>query len=170
MRAPRDPTVDTLGGRESAERIRVQRLESDDRALPAADELRYRALFEPFGVPRDRLTPPSEPEAVRFAGFLGDRVVAYGVLIPSRERTAQVRQVCVAEDVRRRGHGAALMAAIEHEAWRAGAVHVWLDARVPYVGFYRSLGYRVTSDTYHVGLTEVPHMRMEKSLGDEDRR
>jgi ribosomal protein S18 acetylase RimI-like enzyme len=111
------------------------------------------------GVPaefQERLTA-----ARRLASFLFPAVPAGAMY---------VQNLAVAREVRGRGHGRRLMAAVLAEAASRGfdACHLDVAATAPAVGFYRSLGMDVLVETRMPGLAErhgiPPHLRMIKAL------
>ena len=127
--------------------------------------LRYDVLHAPFGVaPSDDWhddDPASEHlVAVTWDGTAEGAVVGYARLITKGDE-AQIRQVAVAFDWQRSGVGSALVQAAVSEALSRGMSDVWLNARVPAIGFYERLGFEAVGDVFVTGKTGLPHRRME---------
>ena len=87
-----------------------------------------------------------------------------------RVGTARLREVAgawkaerVAVLAKARGHGvgAALMRALEAEAWRRGATHLLLHAQTSVVPFYERLGYRAEGPVFDEA--GIPHRKMSKA-------
>ena len=124
-------------------------------------ELRYGVLHEPFGVARDDDWHDDDPASEHVVAIAADgTVVGYSRLI-MHDTEAQIRQVAVAFDWQRSGVGSALVQALVSRALERGAHDVWLNARVPAIGFYERLGFEVASDAFASGKTGLPHRRME---------
>ena len=131
-----------------------------ERFAEAAD-LRYDVLHEPFGVVRDDEWHDDAPDSTHIVAISNDgKVVGYARLI-SRGSEAQIRQVAVDFDWQRSGVGSALVAALVSRALERGARGVWLNARVPAIGFYERLGFEAFGDVFTTGKTGLPHRRME---------
>lgn len=129
------------------------------------DELRYRVLFEPFGVGRDDDWNDADPSATHVVALAGGAVVGYARLIAEADgRTGQIRQVAVDPSWERRGLGSALMRTVLGRAAEQGLTDVWLNARMSVVPFYERLEFRVTSGMFHAPRTYLPHVRMDRVL------
>jgi len=87
-------------------------------------------------------------------------VVGYAQLIVHDE-DAQIRQVAVDEAWQRIGVGSQLIAALVRRADEERATQIWLNARVPAIGFYERLGFEAVGGTFNTGRTSLPHRRME---------
>jgi predicted GNAT family N-acyltransferase len=126
-----------------------------------AAEVRYRVLHEPFGVARDDEWHDDDPASEHIVAISNDgNVVGYARLI-TRGVEAQIRQVAVALDWQRSGVGSALVAALVSQALEHGVRDVWLNARVPAIGFYERLGFEALGEVFPTGKTGLPHRRME---------
>ncbi len=76
----------------------------------------------------------------------------------------RLRGMAVVPEARRRGIGAALVAACEAHARAHGATRLWFNARVDALPFYFALGYEAFGETYV--LPEIgPHRFAARSLG-----
>ena len=83
-------------------------------------------------------------------------------LKPLNSETLQLRQMAVAEDRRREGIGARLLARAEEWARGEGYRLIVLNARLGAEGFYRRFGYLAQGEPFEENT--VPHIRMTKRL------
>lgn len=129
-----------------------------------AEALRREVLYEPFGIEwvvngRDDL----HPETVHVVAVENGSVVGYGRLVRHEGMPPQIRQLAVAEDARGRGTGSALLTELIGVARDAGDAEVWLDSRIPAVGFYERMGF-VREGEEFLHRTGILHVRMAKDL------
>ncbi|TSB46697.1 GNAT family N-acetyltransferase [Alkalicoccobacillus porphyridii] len=75
---------------------------------------------------------------------------------------AKIERVCIIKSLRGSGAGAALMQAIEQEAFAQGLQRVRLNAQLHASEFYHHLGYTTCSDEFMDA--GIPHVTMEKML------
>lgn len=127
-------------------------------------DVRFRILRQPWGQ-----APGSERDETdvdSYNAMLRDdsqRVLAVGRLHLNSPAEAQVRYMAVETDQQGKGVGRVMMEALEAEARRLGAQHVFLEAREPAVEFYRRLGYEVLRPSYLL-FGEIQHYSMQKQL------
>jgi ribosomal protein S18 acetylase RimI-like enzyme len=118
------------------------------------------------GAAGDAVWPGDDaPAAAHFAVRDAAGIVAVATLVPephpSDPRPGDLRLRGMATDPahRRRGHGAALVAAALDHARKAGAPRVWLQARPAAVALYEHAGFVREGEEFDVpGLG--PHVRM----------
>lgn len=137
----------------------------DDSLMADASDLRYRVLYEPFGVSRTDEWDDVAPGAHHLIALLDGSLVAYACLLLDADGSAHVRQLSVEPRLQRSGVGSALMREVADEAERLGATLLWLNARTTAEEFYARLGYCTVSGVFPFGRTGLPHVRMELSLG-----
>ncbi len=128
-----------------------------------AESLRYRCLYEPWGLPRE-LVDAGDGPFVHVIAVSGERAVGYGRLLLDSEG-ARASQAVVAEERRGEGIGRAIMARLAELAAEWGSPDVALDARDYAVGFYERLGYSAEGDWFIRGQTGIPHKTMRLRLG-----
>ena len=138
------------------------RLVSHDWArFSEASEVRYAVLHAPFGVERHDEWDDDDPASRHVVALSeDDRVVGYGRLIVHGS-DAQIRQVAVEPAWQGAGVGRVLVEALLRLAEAEGATAIWLNARVPAIGFYERLGFEARGGYFNTGKTSVPHRRME---------
>lgn len=95
-------------------------------------------------------------------GELDGRIVAMGALRPTGDRRAEVKRMRVHPDHQRRGHGSAILSALEQRAGQLGfrQLHLETTTRQPAAqAFYESHGFR-RSGTSRLGPFElVPYTK-----------
>jgi predicted GNAT family N-acyltransferase len=116
-----------------------------------------RAVFiEEQGVPPDEEydehdgDPARATSTVHVLGRLDGRPVATGRLLldtPPGENV-HIGRVAVLRELRRRGHGAAVMEALQAEARRRGLLGITLAAQTHAIPFYERLGYVARGDIF----------------------
>lgn len=76
----------------------------------------------------------------------------------------RLRGMATAPAVRRRGAGAAALAACEQHAREQGGSLLWCNARIEAIEFYEANGWTVLGDEFDIP-TVGPHFVMEKPIG-----
>jgi len=126
--------------------------------MPAVLALRHEVFVVGQGVPadleRDELDGVSDHAVALLAGV----VVGTGRLLP----TGTVGRMAVADVVRGRGVGAAVLRCLEEQARARGFGVVELHAQLHAAGFYTKAGYTPYGETYlEAG---IEHVSMRKEL------
>jgi GNAT superfamily N-acetyltransferase len=109
------------------------------------------------------------PASRHYAALAGGVAVCCATLhaVPWEGEPAwQLRGMATARPFRGKGVGRELMALIESDLAADGRDVprlLWCNARVPAVGFYQGLGWRVVSEQFEIP-TAGPHVRMLKRL------
>ncbi|HLU77678.1 MAG TPA: GNAT family N-acetyltransferase [Burkholderiales bacterium] len=133
-------------------------------AYREAVELRHEVLRKPLGLNFTPQQLAAEADALHYAAYAGERLVATAYLLPLDPARAHLRQMAVSPGMRASGVGGALLAYLEDDARRRGYREIVADARVSALGFYLKQGYTAHDEVYdHVGL---PHRRIHKALID----
>lgn len=125
----------------------------DEQGVPEADELDE--LDELDGVCRHVLALPH-------AGSPATDALGTARLQLLDDDRGKVQRVAVLAAHRRRGVGAALMAAVEIEARRAGRAKLVLGSQLNALPFYERLGWEASGDVFSDA--GIPHRMMRKSL------
>lgn len=126
----------------------------------------YDVLYRPFAIDIEGPWRHVEEGSIHFVAFdESDRIIGCARMAPADATSArQVRTVAVADDRQGGGLGRELMLAIEKAALAEGTTRLWLNARVPAVGFYERLGYVVESEPFINPPSGLLHRRMRKLL------
>ena len=124
--------------------------------------LRIAVFVEEQQIPRDEELDEYDDTAVHCIGYIGDAPVATGRLLLF-DGHAKVGRMAVLESHRGRGHGAAVLDALEREAAARGVRTIRLSAQLHAAPFYERAGYVRVGDVYDE--VDIPHIAMEKTLG-----
>ncbi len=127
----------------------------------AALALREALLRRPLGLGFSQEDREDDRRARHFGAFLAGRLVGCVLGVPDAD-AVRIRQMVVTEEMRGRGIGAGLMAALEASFAAEGITRFRLNARLDAVEFYRRLGFTPLGEPFaELG---IPHQRMEKTL------
>ena len=143
------------------------------RAIDAAATRPLRGRILRPGQAAEELVYPGDDDAgsLHVGAFDGERLLGVASLLPqSPEGTPprpgdwRLRGMAVVPEARRRGIGAALLAACERHAREHGGRRLWFNARTAALPFYVAQGYVPVGEEYE--LPEIgPHRFAEKDLG-----
>lgn len=142
---------------------RVRTIRANDLEFAEAKQLRYRVLFEPFGISALRDFDDGNPNSTHVVASDGGRIVGYGRLV-RRGDEAQIRHICVDPNAQGRGIGTEILEALIDLARKAGAKTVFLNARFTALGMYRHFGFVEVGSLIQAEDIAVPHKRMELKL------
>lgn len=146
---------------DAARRFRIEFVAHTWERFAEVEALRYEVLHAPFGVPPSEEPDEEDTVSEHIVALAEDgRVVGCGRSI-ERGSEIQLRQIAVASDRQMSGIGRALMQALIDRSLERGATAIWLNARLPAVGFYERLGFGVTGEVFLTGKAGLPHRRME---------
>ena len=128
-------------------------------------DLRHGVLRQ--GLPRGEAIFPGDdaPTTRHFGAFHAGVAVGCATFLLNRweaEPAWQLRGMATLPEYRGKGVGRALLD--EAEAGLGDAL-LWCNARVPAVGFYQAMGWRVVSAQFEVP-TAGPHVKMTRMLPD----
>lgn len=124
--------------------------------------LRQRYLRAPLGLDLRDEDLDAERSHRHFGLYHDDELIGGAVLVAGSDERAQLRQMLVVPEYRRRGLGRRIVRLIEATARESSTRLLFLEARLESVDFYRHCGYRAVGDEFiHV---TIPHVRMEKPL------
>jgi N-acetylglutamate synthase-like GNAT family acetyltransferase len=128
----------------------------------AAVALRRAILRTPLGLDYSADDLAREAADTLFAAYDEGRLVGVVMLRLAPPDGARLRQMAVAFDMRGRGIGEQLVAALEAQARQLGLRQIQLAARLTARGFYERCGYDPDGEIF----TEVtlPHIHMSKTL------
>ena len=130
---------------------------------PGIVELRTRVFVEEQGVPPEIEQDDADAGAVHvLSRDDAGAVVATGRLILRDDGTATIGRMATDATVRGKGHGAAVLAALQEEARRRGAGSVELHAQVTARGFYERAGYAAVGPEYDEA--GIRHVTMRRAL------
>jgi predicted GNAT family N-acyltransferase len=125
-------------------------------------DLRNRTLRLPLGLDIYDEDLKGEQDDTHIGAFYKSKLAGVLVLTKMGDGIARMRQVAVADDMRRRGIGKRLVQYAEEFLREKGYKEIMLHSRMTSTEFYKSLGYSVSSEVF----TEVmiPHVEMKKKI------
>jgi N-acetylglutamate synthase-like GNAT family acetyltransferase len=126
--------------------------------------LRYEVLRAPWNQPLGSEKDDKEDQGHHLAAFDRDKIIGVGRLDSVDAVTGQIRFMAVAPHQQGRGVGAAVIEALEMEAWKQGKTQVILHAREVAVDFYAKAGYQMMEKS-HLLFGEIQHFLMQKKKG-----
>ncbi|WP_435194710.1 GNAT family N-acetyltransferase [Natronomonas sp. EA1] len=141
--------------------MNVVRIEDDDE-LAAAFAIRRAVFIEEQEVPEELELDEKDETATHVLATVDGEPVGTARLI-DYDGVGKVQRVAVRRAHRGTGVGEALMAKVEALAREEGYDELVLDAQVPVIGFYETLGYEVRDDEPFLD-AGIPHKRMGKVL------
>ncbi|HET9554537.1 MAG TPA: GNAT family N-acetyltransferase [Anaeromyxobacteraceae bacterium] len=136
-------------------------------STPEDRELAYALRRDVFDVeqnvprPLDRDTHDHNANHVVALDAAG-RCIGTGRLVRLDARTCQIGRMAVAKEVRRHGVGKAVIEALERMAALRGIQEIVLNAMIPSVHFFESIGYAKDGEPFLD--SGVPHLLMRKVL------
>jgi predicted N-acetyltransferase YhbS len=126
--------------------------------------LREAILRRPLGLTLTDEERADDALRRHFCATSHGAVVGSVSLKPLNSEALQLRQMAVAEDRRREGIGALLLAHAEEWARGEGYRLIVLNARLGAEGFYARFGYLAQGEPFEENT--VPHIRMTKRLDE----
>jgi ribosomal protein S18 acetylase RimI-like enzyme len=141
----------------------VRVIRPNDVSFADAKQLRYRVLFQPFGISALRDFDDANPDSTHVVVLDQGKVVGYGRLVLKGDE-AQIRHVCVDPASQGKGVGTEILKALIDLARQRRAKLVFLNARFTALGVYRRMGFTEVGELMTAEETMLPHKRMELKL------
>lgn len=135
---------------------RVTRI-SSERELQRAFAIRLRVFVKEQGVPQAIELDADDARAVHFLAFVDDKAVGTARVV-MHGRSAKIGRMAVLKRYRRKGMGKELLKKAVALARRRGAETIFLNAQVPVIGFYESMGFRSAGPVFDEA--GIPHRKM----------
>ena len=134
--------------------------------------LRDEVLRAPLGLGFTPEQLAAEKDELRFGVVdqqqVDQQLIACVLVKPLSSTVAKLRQMAVAPDRQREGVGATLIRSVEKSLADRGYEVIEMNAREVVMGFYQSLGYTSVGERFvEVG---IPHFKMSKQIGNENKR
>jgi predicted GNAT family N-acyltransferase len=123
--------------------------------------IRNAVLRVPLGLDLFQEDLTQESQQLHFGCFAAEnKLIACVIAVILSNNAIKLRQMAVAPEYQRHGHGHQLIAFVENHLHQRGWRKISLHARMTAVGFYQRMGYVSMGSAFkEVG---IPHMRMEK--------
>ncbi|SDI27395.1 Predicted N-acyltransferase, GNAT family [Alteribacillus bidgolensis] len=136
-----------------------QQLELND-----AFKVRFEVFVQEQNVSEEEEVDEYEETALHFVAYEDSRPVGAGRL-RFADGYGKVERICVLASHRHTGAGRLIMEAVEQKAKTEGFHSMKLNAQISASGFYKKLGYHVTSGEFMDA--GIPHLEMKKTLSAE---
>ena len=147
----------------------------DLRRASLAEIIDLRHLVLRAGLPRETAVFPGDELATsrHYGAFVpsgaSNRTVGCATLHLNQweaEAAWQLRGMATADDFRGKGLGRAMLELADRELLDDSSAPrlLWCNARVPAMGFYQLLGWKVVSEAFEIP-TAGPHVRMVRRIG-----
>lgn len=128
--------------------------------------LRHEILRRPLGLFFSDEELANEKEQILIGAFEEETMLGCCMLVKETDRDCRLRQMAVANTLRGKGLGRAMMAFAENIARDRGYKKMVMHARASALGFYERLGY-VSKGEEFIEIT-IPHYIMEKELINDE--
>ncbi|RYD78711.1 MAG: GNAT family N-acetyltransferase [Sphingobacteriales bacterium] len=124
--------------------------------------LRHSILREPLGMSFTEEELEKEKDHILIAAFEEEDMLGCCMLKKIDNRTLQLRQMAVKNNLQGKGIGASIMSFAENISRDRGYRSIIMHARDTAIGFYEKFGYKVKGEPF----TEInlPHHVMEKKI------
>ena len=133
-------------------------LMSWERAKALASPIRFEVFVREQRVPAEIELDDMDPVSLHALAFEGARAVGTGRLLPD----GHIGRMAILKEWRRRGVGAAILAALVQAARRRGDRELALSAQVHAVEFYRAHGFAPVGEVYEEA--GIRHQAMVRPL------
>lgn len=128
--------------------------------------LRQEILRRPLNLNLMAENLETEKQDILIGAFDEDMMLGCCLLTHSANKTIQLRQMAVQNNLQGKGVGGIIMHFAENLARDRGYQKIMMHARSSAAGFYEKFGYHVVSDEFME--VSVPHFIMEKNLNLRD--
>ncbi len=124
---------------------------------------RWRYLRGPWGQPPGSERDEMDQDAFHVLAMVNGRIVGVGRIHGLDAATGQIRYMAVSEELRNKGIGRRILAALEDHAEKEHWRRIVMHAREEAVGFYAHAGYRLIRPTHRL-FGAIQHYYMEKDI------
>ena len=128
--------------------------------------LRQEILRRPLNMNLMDENLENEKHDILIGAFDEDMMLGCCLLTHIDNKTIQLRQMAVQDNLQGKGIGGTIMHYAENVARDRGYHKLMMHARISASGFYEKLGYHIVSDEFME--VSIPHFIMEKSLNLRD--
>jgi predicted GNAT family N-acyltransferase len=136
--------------------LRVRQV-SSGKELAKAFAIRIRVFVREQKVPAEIEMDRDDERAAHFIAFSGKNAVGTARVV-MRRGSAKIGRMAVLKSYRRRGVGKKLLRRAIALARRHRAQKIYLNAQVPVIGFYETMGFRCVGPVFDEA--GIPHRKM----------
>lgn len=138
------------------------RIVENEQELADAFEVRRTVFIHEQNVPEEEEIDQYESDSVHFILYTDSGKTAGAGRFRVLDGIGKVERICVLQESRNTGAGAAVMKKIEDYAKSQGITTLKLNAQTHAIPFYSKLGYETVSEEFMDA--GIPHKTMKKSL------
>ena len=124
--------------------------------------LRHELLRKPLNLTFEKDELDKEENDILIGAFEEEKMLGCCLLTRVDKDCVRLRQMAVQNNLQGKGIGAAMLNFAENVARDMGYKNVMMHARLTAIGFYKKLGYKISSDEFFE--LSIPHYIMEKRL------
>lgn len=125
-------------------------------------DLRHELLRKPLNLTFEKDELDKEENDILIGAFEEEKMLGCCLLTRVDKKCVRLRQMAVQNNLQGKGIGAAMLNFAENVARDMGYKNVMMHARLTAIGFYKKLGYNITSNEFFE--LSIPHFIMEKRL------
>ncbi len=125
-------------------------------------DLRHELLRKPLNLTFEKDELDKEENDILIGAFEEEKMLGCCLLTRMDKECVRLRQMAVQNNLQGKGIGAAMLNFAENVARDMGYKNVMMHARLTAIGFYKKLGYNITSSEFFE--LSIPHFIMEKRL------
>ena len=125
-------------------------------------DLRHELLRKPLNLTFEKDELDKEENDILIGAFEEEKMLGCCLLTRVDKDCVRLRQMAVQNNLQGKGIGAALLNFAENVARDMGYKNIMMHARLTATGFYKKLGYKITSDEFLE--LSISHYIMEKRL------
>lgn len=125
-------------------------------------DLRNELLRKPLNLTFEKDELDKEENDILIGAFEEEKMLGCCLLTRVEKDCVRLRQMAVQNNLQGKGIGAAMLNFAENVARDMGYKKVTMHARSTAIGFYKKLGYKITSGEFFE--LSIPHYIMEKKL------
>ncbi|MEO6683860.1 MAG: GNAT family N-acetyltransferase [Ginsengibacter sp.] len=140
----------------------IKQIEHHSREYKQMIQLRYDILRKPLNLRFDNKELEKEKEDILIGAFDEDTILGCCLLHPLNNKEIRLRQMAVQNNLQGKGIGAAIMNYAENISRDKGYKMITMHARMPAIGFYERLGYKIVGEEFME--VSIPHFKMQKKL------
>ncbi|MEO0926169.1 MAG: GNAT family N-acetyltransferase [Cyanobacteria bacterium J06643_13] len=148
----------------SAKETKIQLIKYNSEEFHQACQLRHKLFFALHNLPEDIVLDKNQANYFHAAIAIDKQVVAYGQLVPRKNKIYQICQMVVMPEHQRQDLGKKILLFLIDVAKQEQAIDLTLNARLTAVGFYQKLGFQTQGKQFPSSTTGILHITMNRNL------
>ena len=138
----------------------IYEIEIGDKYYHQAFNLRYTLFFREYGLPNTVVQDKFEFCSRHFVIIEKNTVIAYGRLTKTDNEDYKISQMVVRKERQKMGFGSMLLKYLINIAGKNGGSEIVLNARIPFIEFYKKHGFSTFGTIFLSESTQLPHQPM----------